>query len=158
MGGVAGHAGLFSAVDDLAIFAQMVLDGGSRKGVQILSPLMVEKMTTPQSPHDRIPLMGLGWNIDSPLVSVGSFGQRDFTGTGIWIDPVSPTYVIILINRVHPNGKGNAEPLRTKVLSLVSEVIGITSRTLLSNYCEQGNNNNGKMQTGIAVSCLAKAS
>jgi len=151
MGGVAGHAGLFSTADDLAIFAQMVLDGGSRKSVQILSSLMVEKMTTPQSPPDKMPLRGLGWNIDSSLVSVGSFGHKGFTGTGIWIDPVSNTYVIILTNRVHPKGKGNSEPLRAKVLSLVSEAIGTFSRPLLSNYHERGNSNSRKVQTGIDV-------
>src|SRR3989304_2499562 len=132
MGGVAGHAGVFSTADDLAVFAQMVLDGGSRKSVQILSPLMVKKMTAPQSPPDRMPLRGLGWNIGSSLISVGSLEHRGFTGTGIWIDPVSNTYVIILSNRVHSNGKGNAEPLRAKVLSLVSEAIRIANRPLFS--------------------------
>jgi len=87
MGGVAGHAGLFSTADDLAIFAQMLLDGGSGKNLQILSPLMVEKMIVPQSPPVKIPLRGLGWNIDSPLVSERSFGHKGYTGTGIWIDP-----------------------------------------------------------------------
>ena len=154
MGGVAGHAGLFSTADDLAIFAQMLLDRGSRKNVQILSPLMVEKMIIPQSPPDKMPLRGLGWNIDSSLVSVGSFGHKGFTGTGIWIDPVSNTYVIILTNRVHPSGKGKVEPLRAKVLSLVNESIGIVPRPLLSNDYEQGNSNSRKVQTGIDV--LAK--
>jgi len=156
MGGVAGHAGLFSTADDLAIFAQTVLDGGSRKSVQILSPLMVKKMTAPQSPPGKMPLRGFGWNIDSSLVSVGSFGHIGFTGTGIWIDPVSNTYVIILTNRVHPNGKGNAEPLRAKVLSLVSEAIRIAHRPLLSNYYEHGAGNSGKVQTGIDVLAAEK--
>jgi uncharacterized protein YbbC (DUF1343 family) len=156
MGGVAGHAGLFSTVDDLAIFAQMVLDGGSRKGVQILSPLMVKKMTTPQSPPDKMPLRGLSWDIDSSLVSVGSFEHRGFTGTGIWIDPASNTYVIILTNRVHPNGKGKVEPLRAKVLSHINESIGIASHPLLSNGYEQGVRDSGKVQTGIDVLAAEK--
>jgi uncharacterized protein YbbC (DUF1343 family)/CubicO group peptidase (beta-lactamase class C family) len=151
MGGVAGHAGVFSTADDFAIFAQMVLDGGSRKSVQILSPLMVKKMTTPQSPPDRMPLRGLGWNIGSSLVSVGSFEHRGFTGTGIWIDPVSNTYVIILTNRVHPKGKGNVEPLRANILSFINESIGSASRPLLSNCDEQGTGSSGKVQTGIDV-------
>jgi uncharacterized protein YbbC (DUF1343 family)/CubicO group peptidase (beta-lactamase class C family) len=157
MGGVAGHAGLFSTADDLAIFAQMVLDGGSRKSVQILSPLTVKKMTTPQSPPDKIPLRGLGWNIDSSLASESSYGHKGFTGTGIWIDPVSNTYVIILTNRVHPNGKGKVEPLRAKILSFVNEAIGpvsvergLASRPLPSQD-EQGESNNEKVQTGIDV-------
>ena len=157
MGGVAGHAGLFSTADDLAIFAQMVLDGGSRKSVQILSPLTVKKMTTPQSPPDKIPLRGLGWNIDSSLASESSYGHTGFTGTGIWIDPVSNTYVIILTNRVHPNGRGKVEPLRAKILSFVNEAIGPVSveRGLASkplpSQDEQGENNNEMVQTGIDV-------
>jgi uncharacterized protein YbbC (DUF1343 family)/CubicO group peptidase (beta-lactamase class C family) len=157
MGGVAGHAGLFSTADDLAIFAQMVLDGGSRKGVRILSPLMIRKMTTPQSPPDKLPLRGLGWNIDSSLASEASYGHKGFTGTGIWIDPVSNTYVIILTNRVHPNGKGKVEPLRTKILSFVNEAIepvsveGVLARKPLPSQYEPGENNNEKVQTGIDV-------
>ena len=103
-----------------------------------------------------MPLRGLGWNIDSSLVSVGSFGHNGFTGTGIWIDPVSNTYVIVLTNRVHPNGRGNAEPLRAKVLSLVSEAIRIADRPLLSNYYEHGVGNSGKVQTGIDVLAAEK--
>jgi len=156
MGGVAGHAGVFSTADDLAVFAQMVLDGGSRKSVQILSPLMVKKMTAPQSPPDRMPLRGLGWNIGSSLISVGSLEHRGFTGTGIWIDPVSNTYVIILSNRVHPNGKGNVEPLRAKILSLINESIGMASRPLFSNDDEQGTGNTEKVQTGIDVLAAEK--
>jgi len=162
MGGVAGHAGLFSTADDLAIFAQMVLDGGSRKNVQILSPLTVNKMTTPQSPPDKMPLRGLGWSIDSSLASEASYGHKGFTGTGIWIDPVSNTYVIILTNRVHPNGKGKVEPLRAKILSFVNEAIGpgsmergLASRPLPSQV-EQGESNNEKVQTGIDVLAAEK--
>ena len=150
MGGVAGHAGLFSTADDLAIFAQMILDGGSRRGVQILSPHMINKMTAPQSPPESMPLRGLGWNIDSSLGSIGSIGHKGYTGTGIWIDPVSNSYVIILTNRVHPNGKGKVEPLRAKVLSLVNESIGIVAQPLVSNGEEQGSNNK-KVKTGIDV-------
>lgn len=151
MGGAAGHAGLFSTADDLAIFAQMILDGGCRMGVQILSPPMIEKMSAPQSPSDKMPLRGLGWNIDASLVSMGSFGHKGFTGTGIWIHPLSNTYVIILTNRVHPEGKGNSEPLRAKVLSFVSEAIGGSGRPLMSNYYEQGSRQSRKVQTGIDV-------
>ncbi len=157
MGGVAGHAGLFSTADDLAIFAQMVLDGGRRKNVQILSPLTVENMTTPQSPPNKLPLRGLGWNIDSSLASESSYGHKGFTGTGIWIDPVSKTYVIILTNRVHPNGKGKVEPLRTKILSVVSDAIGPVSadrnlvRRLPQGQDEPGESNNERVQTGIDV-------
>ncbi len=157
MGGVAGHAGLFSTADDLATFAQMILDGGSGKSVQVLSPLMVKKMTVLQSPPDKIPLRGLGWNIDSSLVSAGSFEHKGFTGTGIWIDPASKTYVIILTNRVHPKGKGKVESLRARILSLVNEAIepvsaegSLASRSSHSQY-ERRENNYEKVQTGIDV-------
>ena len=129
MGGVAGHAGLFSTADDLSLFARMLLDGGKINGVRILKSSTIEMMTSPQSPPDRTPLRGLGWDIAAPfasnrdeLVPEGSYGHRGYTGTFIWIDPVSRSYVIILTNRVHPNGKGNAEPLRKKIIELVSRV------------------------------------
>jgi len=155
MGGVAGHAGLFSTADDLSIFAQMILDRGKKAGMEILSSRMVEKMILPQSPTDKAPLRGLGWNIDSSLAS-GSFGHTGFTGTGIWIDPTSRTYVIILTNRVHPDGKGNVEPLRAKVLSLVSEATGGTGQLSVSYHNEQRTNHNGKVQTGIDVLAAEK--
>ncbi len=68
MGGVAGHAGLFSTAGDLSIFAQMLLSGGSYKGARILSPLIVEKMTTPQTPPNKT-IRGLGWDIESAFTS-----------------------------------------------------------------------------------------
>jgi len=127
MGGVAGHAGLFSTAYDLARFAQMLLCGGGLKDVGVLTPISIDIMTLPQSPPDCVPPRGLGWNIDAPfgsnrntLFPVGSFGHKGYTGTLIWIDPVSGTYVIILTNRVHPYGKGDADPLRKQIISLVS--------------------------------------
>jgi uncharacterized protein YbbC (DUF1343 family)/CubicO group peptidase (beta-lactamase class C family) len=134
MGGVSGHAGLFSTADDLSIFAQMLLDGGSIKGLHILSPLTVEKMTTLQTPPNKTVLRGLGWDIDSPFASnrselspVGSYGHTGFTGTSIWIDPVSRTYVIILTNQVHPEGRGDVRPLRSQITTLVSTALGLVS-------------------------------
>ena len=171
MGGVAGHAGLFSTADDLAIFAEMLLAGGTYNGVSILSPLTVEKMTTPQTPPNKMVLRGLGWDIESPFASnrgelydVGSFGHTGFTGTSLWIDPVTKTYVIILTNRVHPDGKGDVVPLRTQVATLVAGALGpasaeqvLASRRSLTGYFElmkgyrlQGLRN-GKVKTGIDV-------
>ena len=118
MGGVAGHAGVFSTADDLAKFAQALLSGST-----ILSPLMIEKMTTPQQPPTSTVLRGFGWDLDSPfssnrgdLLPVGSFGHTGFTGTSLWIDPTTRTYIIILTNAVHPRGKGSAVALRSKLL------------------------------------------
>jgi uncharacterized protein YbbC (DUF1343 family)/CubicO group peptidase (beta-lactamase class C family) len=171
MGGIAGHAGLFSTADDLHIFAQMLLNGGNYRGVRILSPLTVEKMTTPQTPPNQMVLRGLGWDLDSPFASnrgelfgVGSFGHTGFTGTSIWIDPVTETDVIILTNRVHPDGKGDAGPLRAEIATLVAAALGpvsaeqvLASRRSLTGFFElmksyrmQGLRN-GKVRTGIDV-------
>jgi uncharacterized protein YbbC (DUF1343 family) len=132
MGGVAGHAGLFSTADDLSRFAQMMLNGGELDGVRIVSPLTIKKFTEPQSPPDQPVLRGLGWDIDSPhsgsrgeLFPIGSFGHTGFTGTDIWIDPSSGTYVILLANSVHPNLRPALTPLRSKVATIVAAAVGI---------------------------------
>jgi len=131
MGGVSGHAGLFSTADDLSIFAQMLMNRGTLKGVEILKPQTVEQMIVPQSPFDSPNLRGLGWDIEAPLSSnrdklfpVGAYGHLGYTGTSIWIDPVTETYVIILTNRVHPDGKGDVKEFRASIKSTVSEAIG----------------------------------
>ena len=110
MGGVAGHAGLFSTADDLSRFAQMMLNGGELDGVRLFSPLTVAKFIEPQTPPDQPILRGLGWDIDSPhsgnrgeLFPIGVFGHTGFTGTSMWIDPSTKTYVILLANSVHPD-------------------------------------------------------
>ncbi len=138
MGGVAGHAGLFSTADDLAVYCQMLLNGGEFHGKRILSPLTVETMTTNQVPNVLSPeapaniriQRGLGWDIASPfssnrgdLFSEHSYGHTGFTGTSLWIDPNTQTFVIVLTNRVHPNGKGNVVPLRAKIANIVAASI-----------------------------------
>jgi uncharacterized protein YbbC (DUF1343 family)/CubicO group peptidase (beta-lactamase class C family) len=130
MGGVAGHAGLFSTADDLAKFAQVILDGGG----PVLSSLAIQKMTSPQQPPNATTLRGLGWDIDSPLSSnrgeflpVGSFGHTGFTGTSLWIDPTTQTYIILLTNAVHPRGQGTAISLRAKVATAVAAAIPLTA-------------------------------
>lgn len=131
MGGVSGHAGLFSTADDLSIFAQMLLKKGGLKGIMILKPQTVEQMTMPQSPLNKQKLRGLGWDIEAPLssnrdelFSVGSYGHLGFTGTLIWIDPVTETYIIVLTNRVYPDGKGDVKELRASIKSVVSKALG----------------------------------
>jgi uncharacterized protein YbbC (DUF1343 family)/CubicO group peptidase (beta-lactamase class C family) len=129
MGGVAGHSGLFSTADDLAKFAQALLNGGGG----ILSPLSVEKMTSPEQPPSAPVLRGFGWDIDSPfssnrgdLLPVGSYGHTGFTGTSMWIDPTTQTYIILLTNAVHPRG-GNAIALRSKVATAVAAALPLTA-------------------------------
>ncbi len=130
MDGVAGHAGLFSTADDLAIFAQMILNGGQYKGVRILSPMTVTEMTRPRLVNDQGWTRGLGWDINTSfstnrgdLFPLGSFGHTGFTGTSIWIDPASETFMIFLSNRVHPDGKGDVGPLRARVASIVAGAV-----------------------------------
>ncbi len=171
MGGVAGHAGLFSDAQDLSIFCQMLLNGGSYHGVRILNRLTVEKMTTPQSPPGKMALRGLGWDIASPFSSnrgelfpVGSFGHTGYTGPSLWIDPVSRTYVIFLTNRLYPNGKGDVISLRSKIATAVAAALGpvsdqeiLDSRKSLTGYFNLMRSyrvsglRNGQVQTGIDV-------
>jgi uncharacterized protein YbbC (DUF1343 family)/CubicO group peptidase (beta-lactamase class C family) len=135
MEGIAGHAGMFSTAADLARFAQMMLNGGSLDGVRLFSPLTVAKFTDPQSPPDQPVLRGLGWDIDSPysgnrgeLFPIGSYGHTGFTGTSIWIDPSTKSYVILLANSVHPEGRPALTPLRGKVATIVAAALGISSQ------------------------------
>src|SRR5437667_12780658 len=130
MSGVAGHAGLFSTADDLAIYCQMMLNGGAYNGARILSPLSVATMTRPHAVSENGAARGLGWDIATSFSSnkgdlfpMGSFGHTGFTGTSIWIDPASDTFVIFLSNRVHPDGKGDVGPLRGRVASIVASSI-----------------------------------
>jgi uncharacterized protein YbbC (DUF1343 family)/CubicO group peptidase (beta-lactamase class C family) len=166
MGGVAGNAGVFSTVDDLSKFAQALLAKSP-----ILSSLSVEKMTTPQQPPTSTVLRGLGWDIDSPfssnrgdLLPVGSFGHTGFTGTSLWIDPSTRTYIIILTNAVHPRGKGSAVSVRSKIATAVTAELALTvdeSEELrwksISGYNETQtaarrlNTRNGSVRTGIDV-------
>jgi uncharacterized protein YbbC (DUF1343 family)/CubicO group peptidase (beta-lactamase class C family) len=134
MGGVAGHAGLFTTADDLAKFAQMMLDHGSANGSRIFSPATVEKFTTPQTPANQPILRGLGWDIDSPFSSnrgdlfpIGSYGHTGFTGTSVWIDPTSRTYVILLTNFVHPHRGKSLSSLRSRVATIAAASFGIVA-------------------------------
>lgn len=150
MGGIAGHAGLFSSAADLSILARMLLQGGEYGGARILSPHTIETMTIPQSPGIRN-ARGLGWDIEAPFASnrnklppVGAFGHLGHTGTSLWIDPVTGVYVILLTNRVHPDGKGDVKKLRAQVRGLISSALGplsemqiLAKRPELSQYFEK---------------------
>jgi uncharacterized protein YbbC (DUF1343 family)/CubicO group peptidase (beta-lactamase class C family) len=126
MGGVAGHAGLFGTAGDLALYAQALIDRST-----ILSPDLIEKMTTPQQPPNAVDVRGLGWDIDSPfssnrgaLLPVGSFGHTGFTGTSLWIDPYTDTYIVLLTNTVRPRAANNpVVSLRSRVATAVAGVL-----------------------------------
>ncbi|HEV3202806.1 MAG TPA: serine hydrolase, partial [Gemmataceae bacterium] len=125
LGGVAGHAGLFSTAGDLALYAQMILNQGSLGEKRILSPATARLMITPRLvPGGR---RALGWDVRTTfssnrgeLFGEDSFGHTGFTGTSIWLDPASGTGVIFLSNRVHPDGKGDVKRLRGRVATLVA--------------------------------------
>lgn len=130
MGGVAGHAGLFTTAEDLSRFARMLLGGGALGRTRILSPLTVARMTAPSTPENVRHMRGLGWDIDSSfssnrgeLLPIGSYGHTGFTGTSIWIDPTTSAYVVFLSNRVHPDGKGDVTPLRAKVATVAAAAL-----------------------------------
>jgi CubicO group peptidase (beta-lactamase class C family) len=131
MGGVAGHAGLFSTAADLSIFCRMLLNGGSLDGARILSPAAVQRMTMAATPAGVKDVRGLGWDIDSSdsgnrgdLFPIGtSFGHTGWTGTSLWLDPHTKGYVIFLSNRVHPDGTGDVTALRGEVASIAAAVL-----------------------------------
>ncbi len=172
MRGVAGHAGLFSTAGDLAIFARMLLDGGRAGAVTILSPGSIDEMTIPESPVDAADashVRGLGWDLGAPLCAnreqllpVGSYGHFGFTGTMLWIDPVSSTYVIILTNRTYPNGAGDAGPLRREILTLISDRLGgvsedriVECRPSLNSFCELAKRNSARTRILCGADVLA---
>jgi uncharacterized protein YbbC (DUF1343 family)/CubicO group peptidase (beta-lactamase class C family) len=130
MGGVAGHAGLFTTAADLSRYARMLVNQGTLDGVRIFKPETVELMTSVQTPATLPLRRGLGWDIDSGysgprgrLFPVGSYGHTGWTGTSIWIDPFSQSFVIFLSNRNHPDESGNVGALRAKLGTLAAEAI-----------------------------------
>jgi uncharacterized protein YbbC (DUF1343 family)/CubicO group peptidase (beta-lactamase class C family) len=137
LGGVAGHAGLFSTADDLAVYCQMILNGGEYGGVRVLSKLGVARMTEPRASGGNGgdgEWRGLGWDVATrfsanrgDLFTYHSFGHTGFTGTSIWIDPVRETFVVFLSNRVHPKldtkQPADVTSLRGRVSSIVASSI-----------------------------------
>jgi uncharacterized protein YbbC (DUF1343 family)/CubicO group peptidase (beta-lactamase class C family) len=172
MGGVAGQAGVFSTADDLALFAQALLDGG--RGV--LTPATIAKMTAPQQPVNSTVLRGFGWDIDSPwssnrgeLFPVGGYGHTGFTGTSLWIDSATKTYIVLMTNAVHVSvipakEKGSAAFLRTKVATAVAaalaldpseaekmRIASITGYNEMQSAARKLVARNGTVETGIDV-------
>lgn len=130
LGGVAGHAGMFSTAADLARLCRMLLNQGSLDGQRILRPETVKMMWS--RPPSGEGVRALGWDVSSPFsrtmapfFPVGSVGHTGFTGTALWLDPPTRSYMIILTNRVHPNGGGAARirELRTRVAAAVGAAL-----------------------------------
>ena len=134
MGGVAGHAGVFSTASDLAHYCEMLLGRGERAGVRIFAPATVQKFTEAATPPDQPVLRSPGWDIDSSyssargeLFPIGSYGHLGFTGTSIWIDPASQTYVILLTNYIHPKSGKNLSPLRRSISTIAAAALGVNA-------------------------------
>jgi CubicO group peptidase (beta-lactamase class C family) len=142
LGGIAGHAGLFSTAEDLAIYPSMMLSHGERGGKRILSEDAWKQMTAPNTVTARRTngteykgLRGLGWDMKTGYsinrgdsFSSAAFGHGGFTGTAIWIDPEKDLFVLFLSNRVHPDGKGLVNPLIGKIGTVVGEAAIVNSK------------------------------
>jgi uncharacterized protein YbbC (DUF1343 family)/CubicO group peptidase (beta-lactamase class C family) len=130
MGGIAGHAGLFTTAADLSRFAHMMLNGGRLNGRRILKKETVELMTSAHTPKGMKAERGLGWDINSPYSSprgnhfaVGGYGHTGWTGGSLWVDPATQTIVILMTSRTHPDGNGNVIALRREVATLTAEAL-----------------------------------
>ena len=138
MGGVAGHAGLFLTTADLARFCRMLVGHGELDGVRILSAASVAEMTRVQ--NDGSSRRGLGWDIDTSysgprgrwFPAGSTYGHTGWTGTSVWIDPTAQTFIIFFSNRVHPDGKGDATPIRREIATLAAEAMGRDAGAVLN--------------------------
>ncbi|TDU71103.1 uncharacterized protein YbbC (DUF1343 family) [Prosthecobacter fusiformis] len=130
MGGVAGHAGLFTCAEDLAKFARMILRGGELDGVRIFKTETLERMKRVETAATIYERRGLGWDIESPysrprgeIFPVGSFGHTGFTGTSLWMDPYSKSFVIFLSSRLHPQEGGSVRDLYEEIGTAAAKCI-----------------------------------
>lgn len=128
LGGIAGHAGLFSTAADLAVYGQMMISNGQYQGVRILNPETIELMTKARqvSSGER----GLGWDKltgyssnRGDLMSGSAFGHGGFTGTVLWMDPTNKLVFVFLSNRVHPDGKGSINRLAGRIATVAVAAI-----------------------------------
>lgn len=139
MQGVAGHAGLFSTAEDLAVLAQALLDEGEYAGVRVLKPKSVALMTAAyETPRG---VRGLLWDKDSPYssnrgdrLSPASVGHGGFTGTAFWIDPERDLAVVFLSSRLHPDGEGSVNPLAGRIADIAVEALEPTDKTQPLSY------------------------
>jgi SSS family transporter len=156
MGGVAGHAGVFSTAGDVALFAQALLDRlAGRESKFPLQRATLKLMTQAEQPSTAVggatvftadgktatgvAVRGFGWDINSAfsrprgeIFPIGSFGHTGFTGTSLWMDPKSDTFVVILANAVHPRGRPPISPLRGEVATAAAEALRLYDKRDLS--------------------------
>ena len=125
LGGVAGHAGMFSTAADVARLCRMLLNGGAFDGRRLMKPTTIQLMWS-RSQEGR-GTRALGWDMTSPYATIaapffpaGSVGHTGFTGTSVWLDPSTRSYVVILTNRVHPNGGSSAAIRELRVRTMAA--------------------------------------
>jgi uncharacterized protein YbbC (DUF1343 family) len=131
LGGFAGHAGVFTTAQDLAIYCRMILNGGQVNGTRILSEAAVRQMLEPRPLPDGTAWRSYGWDVQTGFSSARgnrfesgrTFGHTGWTGTSMWLDPASKSYVILMSNRVHPNGRGNVIGLRRAIATVAAEAL-----------------------------------
>ncbi len=131
LGGVAGHAGVFSTVDDMSRWCRMILNFGTLDGKRVLGDTTVREMIRERVLADGSGARGYGFDVDTGysqprgnFFEAGStFGHTGFTGTALWIDPRHDAYAILLTNRVHPDGKGDVLEMRRRVANVIASAI-----------------------------------
>jgi len=127
LGGVAGHAGLFSTADDLARYARTLLAGGQVDGRRVLTERSVAAMIAPEDVPGGV--RALGWQVESTWKGAGlsprAVGHFGFTGTALWVDPDKDLFTVVLTNRVHPDGTGDAKPLVSRINTIAAEAVGL---------------------------------
>jgi uncharacterized protein YbbC (DUF1343 family)/CubicO group peptidase (beta-lactamase class C family) len=158
MGGIAGHAGLFSTARDLKLFARMLLGKGRLGTTRVLSAASVTAMTSQQTPPGMTSIRGLGWDIDTSyssnrgdLFPVGtSYGHTGFTGTSLWIDPTSNSYVIFLSSRLHPDGTGDVGVLRSRIATVAAAALTSDGNQVVSAFRRIDPAANATAQSGLS--------
>jgi CubicO group peptidase (beta-lactamase class C family) len=199
MGGVAGHAGVFSTAHDVSIYAQALLDRlADRPSKFPLKQATCELMTTPEqpghtaeqldaangasreaiakTPNTTDPLLapnypaikgqnlfGFGWDIDTAystprglIFPIGSFGHAGFTGTTLWMDPGSDTYVILLANAIHQRGSPPISNLRGEVATATAQALRLYSSASSATTSTPAWKNTS-LKVNTVIRCLALA-
>jgi uncharacterized protein YbbC (DUF1343 family)/CubicO group peptidase (beta-lactamase class C family) len=152
LGGVAGHAGLFSTVDDVARFATMLLNRGEAGGARVLAASTVAALTSPRELPDDAGKRALGWDIDTKFSGLRGelhgYGHTGFTGTSVWIDPARKAAVVVLASALYPDGKGDVRRLRREVATVVARGGGASSGVIAAPAIARAS---GSVFTGIDV-------
>ncbi len=155
LGGVAGHAGLFSTVDDVARFATMLLNRGELGGVRVLAASTVAALTLPHELPAGAGTRALGWDIDTRFSGVRGelrgFGHTGFTGTSVWIDPTRKAAVVVLTSALYPEGKGDVRRLRREVATVVARGIDAGGVTLAEPAVARVSVSTGAVATGSVL-------